>query len=105
MLEKVKSVTLGGLNLKRLQLRILKFYNLAVELTADINTLGTAIEIYQRKCKDGQLPTVLPEDVPKDPFTGRDFAYEITEDGFELLLPDDNIPEQRHRAYEFKVQK
>ena len=85
--------------------QILKFYNLAVELTADINTLGTAIEIYQRKCKDGQLPTVLPEDVPKDPFTGRDFAYEITEDGFELLLPDDNIPEQRHRAYEFKVQK
>jgi hypothetical protein len=85
--------------------QVLKFYNLAVELTADINALGTAIEIYQRRCNDGQLPKVLPEGVPKDPFTGRDFVYEITEDGFVLSLPDEKIPEQMHRPYEFKVKK
>lgn len=70
------------------------------------------IEVYLIRTRTGQLPEKLPESVPKDPFTGLDFRYEITEGGFTLSLPDKNVPKpdkrvpmQKSRPYEFKVKK
>jgi len=84
---------------------VASLYRLYVDHVALLNVLMTGIEVYLTEAETGQLPEKLPEGVPKDPFTGRDFAYEITEEGFTLSLPDKNIPEQRQRPYEFKVQK
>jgi len=84
---------------------VASLYRLHVDHVALINVLMTGIEVYLTEAETGQLPEKLPEGVPKDPFTGRDFAYEITEEGFTLSLPDKNIPEQRQRPYEFKVPK
>jgi len=87
-------------------------YRLHIDHIARYNILMTGMEVYLIRAQTGQLPAKLPEDVPKDPFTGRDFKYEITEDGFTLLLPDKNVPgadkrvpRQKSRAYEFKVKK
>jgi len=80
-------------------------YNVHVRRTAHSNALIAGIEVHLVKAKTGQLPEKLPEGVPKDPFTGKDFAYEITEEGFVLSLSDKNIPGQKLRAYEFKVKE
>ena len=82
-----------------------KFYNIQIRHTAEFNALRAAIEIYLVMAKTGQLPKTLPDYLPKDPFTGKDFAYEITDDGFVLSCPDKNIPEARLQRYEFKVRK
>ena len=84
---------------------VANLYKLHVDLVALLNVLMTGIEVYLIDAETGQLPEKLPEGVPKDPFTGRDFTYKITEEGFVLSLPDKNIPEQKHRPYEFKVLK
>ena len=84
---------------------VANLYKLHVDHVALLNVLMTGIDVYLIKAKTGQLPEKLPEGVLKDPFTGRDFAYEITEEGFMLSLPDKNIPEHRRRPYEFKVLK
>jgi len=84
---------------------VANLYKLHINHVALLNALKTGIEVYLIEVETGQLPEKLPEGAPKDPFTGRDFAYEITEEGFTLSLPDKNIPEQRQRPYEFKVQK
>jgi len=51
---------------------------------AHINAVKVAIEIYLLKSTTGRLPDALPNGLPKDPFSGKDFEYEITKDGFVL---------------------
>jgi hypothetical protein len=51
---------------------------------AHINSLKAAVELYLIMAKTGQLPEELPEYLPKDPYTGRDFSYKKNEDGFGL---------------------
>ena len=50
----------------------------------NFNASITAIEIYIIKAKTGQLPDSLPAGLPKDLFSGKDFAYEKNADGFIL---------------------
>ena len=52
-----------------------------------------------------KLPERIPDALPKDPFTGNDFMYEITEDGFVLSLPSKGIPGMKLRPYEFKIKR
>lgn len=87
-------------------------YRLHIDHLASRNILMAGIEVYLIRTRTGQLPEKLPESVPKDPFTGLDFRYEITEGGFTLSLPDKNVPKpdkrvpmQKSRPYEFKVKK
>lgn len=87
-------------------------YRLHVGHTARYNILMAGIEVYLIRAQTGQLPEKLPEGVPKDPFTGKDFTYKITQDGFTLSLPDKNVPRPdkrvprpKSRPYEFKVKK
>lgn len=95
--------------------RIAEHYNIKVRNTAQFNALKAAIEIYLVTANTGQLPETLPDYLPKDPFSGQDFQYEITEKGFVLrcrakeilakqgLHPPGTDPDFVHE-YEFELQ-
>lgn len=60
------------------------FYGIQIAHTARFNAIKAAIKIYSLKAKTNQLPKTLPDSLPKDPLTGKDFEYKITEEGFML---------------------
>lgn len=70
---------------------------------ADVNAVMGGIEIHLISARQGGLPQTLPEGLPKDPFTGRDFKYEITKDGFTLSVRDQDIAGDRRGRYAFRV--
>jgi len=63
---------------------VLPLYSQNVQLISRMNALRAAVEIYIISAQTGQLPEILPANLPKDPFSGQDFEYEITEKGFVL---------------------
>jgi hypothetical protein len=67
------------------------------------NAVRAAIEIYIQKAKTGQLPEKLPEGLPKDLFSGKDFRYEKTKDGFTLRCRGKDLNKNETYSYEFKV--
>jgi len=72
---------------------------------AHINSIKAAVEIYLIVAKTGQLPEKLPEHLPKDPTTGRNFVYEIMDEGFALRCRDEEFLGDNSRRLEFKVKK
>ena len=80
-------------------------YELSVNHLASYNIIIAGIEVYLIRAQTGKLPEKLPEGVPKDPYTGNNFKYEITEDGFKLSLPDKDLQKKKFRLHEFKVKK
>ena len=71
---------------------------------AQINCTRAAVELYLILTKTGQLPEELPDNLPKDPYTGRDFLYEITEDGFVLGCQSDIFKRGKER-FAFQIRK
>ena len=61
-----------------------------------------AIGIYLEAARSGSVPTELPTGLPKDPFTGQDFTYQKTEEGFTLARWTDDDTDWRAKL-EFKV--
>ena len=43
-----------------------------------------SVKIYLLRATTGRLPQKLPEGLPKDPITGENFKYKVTDDGFVL---------------------
>jgi hypothetical protein len=84
--------------------RVESYYKLMVSNIANFNSLITAIEIYLLKAKTGQLPEKLPDGLPKDPYSGLDFEYETTKEGFVLRCRVKAIDKNKVTQYEFKVQ-
>ena len=78
-------------------------YPFYVSHQAHINAVKAAVEIYLVVAKTGQLPRTLPPGLPKDPYTGGDFEYEITENGFTLRCGVENCRHGIIEQYEFKV--
>jgi len=72
--------------------------------TAQINCTKAAVELYLIMAKTGQLPKDLPDYLPKDPYTGRDFLYEITDDGFILGCQSVIFPKGKER-FTFHIRK
>jgi len=70
-----------------------------------MNAFMGAIEIYIQKAKSGQLPDELPVVLPRDLFSGKDFKYEKTNDGFILKCQGKDIERNKTNEYEFKVKK
>jgi hypothetical protein len=71
---------------------------------AQVNGVKAAVEVYLVLAKTGRLPEKLPYYLPKDPFTGGDFVYEKTKEGFALRCRDEDF--QRYKRWlEFKVRK
>lgn len=69
------------------------------------NATRAAIDIYIVKAKTGRLPEKLPADLPKDLFSGKDFEYEKTGDGFILRCQGRDLDKDEIYHYEFNVPK
>jgi hypothetical protein len=67
------------------------------------NMLKAAIEVYLVKAKTGSLPSQIPSTAPKDVFTGQDFKYEKTKEGFTLSRWTDDPKGDKTWQFEFKV--
>ena len=76
-----------------------------VKHTAQINSIKAAVDVYLVLAKTGQLPKELPDYLAKDPYTGRDFLYEITDEGFALRCQDAEFLRRKNKWLEFKVKK
>jgi len=48
------------------------------------NAYEAAVKIYLHRATTGRLPKTIPDGLPKDPITGEDFKYKVTDDGFAL---------------------
>ena len=67
------------------------------------NAVRAAIELYLIKIRTGQLPDALPQDLPQDLFSGRDFSYEKNEEGFILRCQAKDPYRDMIHEYSFKV--
>ena len=74
-------------------------------MRASVHAAQAAITLYHIKALTGQLPPTLLEGLPKDPYTGKDFEYQVTERGFILRCRSTFIYEQsaKPRQFEFQV--
>ena len=79
-------------------------FKIQIRQMSMINSTKAAIELYIILAKTGQLPQELPDYLPKDPFTGQNFVYEITDDGFVLSCNSDEFKRGKER-FTFKVKK
>jgi hypothetical protein len=80
-------------------------YNRSVGANALNNATKTAIDIYIMKAKEGKLPDGIPAGSPKDPFSGKDFQYEKTKDGFILRCLAEDLEKDEIHQYEFNIPK
>jgi len=84
---------------------IAKVYGNRIRATTLANAVRTAVEVYIIKAQTGQLPKVLPGGLPKDLFSGEDFEYKKTEEGFMLRCRGKDLDKDKIHQYEFKVAK
>ena len=82
-----------------------RLFKSQVRHTAQINSIKAAADVYLVLAKTGQLPEKLPDHLPKDPYSSKDFEYETTKEGFVLRCRVKPIDERKVRQYEFKVQR
>jgi hypothetical protein len=80
-------------------------YPFLVGHRAHINGIKAAVELYLIRAETGQLPEELPDHLPKDPFTGRDFIYERTDEGFSLRCQGEDFLRRKNQFLEFRVRK
>ena len=67
------------------------------------NAIKAAIEIYLIRARTGRLPDALPDGLPGDLYSGKDFKYEKTADGFTLRCRGKDMSKDEIYKYEFKV--
>jgi len=80
-----------------------RIYTLKTRSEADANALKAGIDICLRKAESGTLPTRLPAGLPKDPFSGEDFEYERTDEGFVLRCRGKDLDKDIAYKYAFKL--
>jgi len=105
--EYVSDMTLGSLAILYMANSgaVDEVYNIKVRNTAQFNALKAAIEIYLIKVETGQLPETLPDGLPKDPYSGQDFGYEITQDSFTFHSQGEDFQGRGAQLLEFKVKQ
>ena len=82
-----------------------KLHSLDVRAGTHFNALKAALDIYIIKAKTGRLPNALPAGLPKDLFSGKDFEYAKTKEGFVLSCQGKDLDKDEFDQYEFKVPK
>jgi hypothetical protein len=82
-----------------------KICTLEVRAGTNFNALKAAIDVYIAKAKTGRLPDTLPDGLPRDLYSGKDFEYEKTKDGFVLRCQGKYLDKDEFCQYEFKVSK
>lgn len=100
----VKSfISPSGMNM---EVTIDRSYSFYVEHEARVNGTKAGVEVYLILAKTGRLPEKLPDYLPKDPSTGQDFGYEITDEGFVLRCQSKEFLKHDIRlSLEFNVHK
>jgi len=83
--------------------QVARVHDLNTRAVAYANALKIAATIYLEHAETGQLPEALPEHMLKDPFSGRDFEYEVTADGFLLRRHVVDPARDKLWEYEFRV--
>ncbi len=85
--------------------QIARVHDLHTRAVAYASAIKIAAAVYLEFAETGRLPESLPDHMPKDPFSGEGFGYEVTADGF-LLRRHVVDPEQdRLWEYEFTVRE
>jgi hypothetical protein len=85
---------------------VTKICTLEVRAKTNANALKAAIDIYITKAKTGRLPDTLPASLPKDLYSGKDFEYEKTKEGFVLrCCQGKDLDKDEFLKHEFKVPK
>ncbi len=72
-------------------------------LDACANATKAAVELCLQRAEAGRFPEVLPEGLPKDPFSGQDFQYERTRTGFILRCRGKDLSKNKTYEYTFPV--
>ncbi|MBN2590914.1 MAG: hypothetical protein JXA96_13700 [Sedimentisphaerales bacterium] len=84
---------------------LVKVLSVDVRYTTHFNAIQTALNLYINRTETGKLPDKLPEGMPKDMFSGEDFIYEKTDDGFVLKCQGKDLSKDETYEYKFKVKK
>ena len=84
---------------------VTKICTLEVRARTNVNALKAAIDIYIVKAKTGRLPDTLPAGLPRDLYSGKDFKYEKTKEGFILHCQGKDLDKDEFFKFEFKIPK
>jgi len=89
---------------RAIDLSLEPYYRFHVNHVARVNAVKAALDVYLIKAQTGQLPPSLPNGLPSDPYSGEDFEYEITPEGFSLRCRV-SVPEYSGgpRKFDFKI--
>jgi hypothetical protein len=82
-----------------------KVFSLKTFGETQANALKAGIEILLERAGTGRLPDSLPTGLPKDSFSGKDFKYEKTKEGFILHCRDKDLGKNKLYQFEFKLSK
>jgi len=82
-----------------------RIVGLDLKTKTQFNAVKTALNLYIIRAKTGQLPDELPQDMPKDLFSGKDFEYKKTKDGFILRCRGKDLSKDEIYEYEFKIKR
>jgi hypothetical protein len=82
-----------------------KIFSQKTFVETQANAIKAGIEILLDRARTGRLGDALPTGLPKDEFSGRDFEYEKTKDGFILRCRGKDLDKDEINQYEFKVKK
>lgn len=80
-----------------------RVYTLEIRAEAQANAVRAAVEICLALAKSGRLPEKLPEGLPKDAFSGEEFEYKRTDDGFVLRCRKPDLDKNETYEYAFVV--
>jgi len=82
-----------------------KIFSQKTLVETQANAITTGIEILLDRARTGRLADTLPAGLPKDAFSGKDFEYEKTKEGFILHCRDKDVSKNELYQYEFKLSK
>jgi hypothetical protein len=78
-------------------------HTLGARSEAYVNAAVAGVEVCLQQVNSGKLPTALPAGLPKDPFSGQDFQYERTDDGFVLRCQGKDLDKDIAEGFKFVV--
>ncbi|MBN1362118.1 MAG: hypothetical protein JW993_16100 [Sedimentisphaerales bacterium] len=78
-----------------------KIVCLDLKARTHFNAVGTALNLYLVRARTGRLPETLPEGMPKDLFSGKDFEYERDAAGFVLRCQAKDLAKDQTYEYRF----
>ena len=84
---------------------ITRILTLKTRIETHANAIKAGIEILLDRARTGRLADTLPAGLPKDTFSGKDFEYEKTKDGFILRCPGKDLGKNELYQYKFKLSK